>query len=167
MDYLDLENWPSTLLGARSLVDTGCPKVRNPGFHLGSECRGDQSNKEVHICWHSSDTQEKSLFHSTAPPEICSEKPVTRPSGMCFCHSSFSAKIGSQRLMRPHSPGAFAITEYRKPEGGKKPKRLAAKVPSWRDWGNLENINWSCHLAFGGWVAILSLHPRVSLTSLI
>lgn len=50
--------------------------------------------------------------------------------------------------------------------GGEK-KRHAAKVPSWRRMGNLGSINWGCSLALGGWLAILSLHPRVSLTSLI
>lgn len=110
--------------------------------------------------------QEEALFHSVAPSEICPWIPVTRPLGTCFCHSSFSAKVWSQRLMRPHSPGTFAVTDYRKPEGGG-PQRHAAEVLSWRDWKNLENVSWSGYLAFGGWLAIVSLHPRASLTSVI
>lgn len=50
----------------------------------------------------------------------------------------------------------------------KKPhKRHAAKVPSWRRVGNLENESWGYSLALGGWLALLSFRPRVSLTSLI
>ena len=39
---------------------------------------------------------------------------VTRPSGVCVCHSYFLANIGSQRPRRPCGPGVLATAEYRK-----------------------------------------------------
>ena len=109
--------------------------------------------------------EEEPLFPSTAPWGICSKKPVTRPSSLCFCCASFSAKMGTQRLVSPRIPGTFAMTKYRKSEE-KKPYKTSSQSPFLERLGKPGTYKLGWPLAFGGWPALVSLHPRVNLKSL-
>lgn len=143
--------------------DTGLPEIRNPGSHLGSGYGGKPVQQRSTHFWHTSYVQEAPVSHYVAPSGIGSGQPVTRPLGICVWHSYVSKKDREPEAEEALWPRSICCSWVQETGG----KKHTAKVPSWRRMGNLENINWDCGIALGGWLSILSIHPRVSLVPLI